>query len=303
MSIKQIKWDSAYAIDPDNIPDTLTPNKPLADLYEKLKASRRGWGYRYAMDSSKRGIVALRIFDITKSGDPIFLGGVTIERGRDHANCYAIRAPRINLARRATYKVDTNTKLVKIEDISRAVAVIKEYMYPETIEERIQKELARVRGFKDELARTLYAPIETMTATFTGYDRPSYSVTIDALVNTKTEFINDVFAEGATLESLRAKYDDARRMGAELQEQNTRRMNIINMMEKIHRVTNEGDVWAVRSMQGSAVGATGVYKTFEEMPEKIRNGVVALRMLGEGLHEGIGVNLDAGNVFWIYETE
>lgn len=301
---KKIAWADPLAFLPNELPVGVVCNNRLHDLYEKIK-NTRGWMFKYRVDYTKARTIALRIFATVPWGkDPVFLGGVTLTEGRDHKTCYAITSSRIKTERRAVYDISNNTKLVSVDALPRAVSLLKEVCYPETIEERINREKVVVEKLKTDKYASIYQQITRTSMDVTGWDtnKSIYSVSVDDLTNLHEHLVLDIFSD-VGLTALRAKYEDAYRKHAELKELHARAKRVMNMLEKVYRVHTEGGLHIVRTMHGSVMGQPVHYKTFEEMPEAVRNGVVALRMLGEGFHEDIGVSLDNGNVFWIYGKE
>lgn len=298
---RNVSWDDPLAYLPNELPAEFVRSKPLHDLYEKIK-NTRGWLFKYRVDVYKTKTIALRIFGaVPWRKDPVFIGGVTLISGRDGKVCYAINSNRIRTERRAVYSISNNTKLVSVNALPRAVSLLKEVCYPETVEERTQSELERIQEHVNKKYKNITDKINKVSMEATGWDlnKYGYGLGIHDLTRLHKSLVTDIFSE-VNLTALRAKYEEAHRKHAEIQELSSRAAHINRMLENTYRVHTEGGLYIVRTMQGSVVGPAVNYKTFEEMPESVRNGVAALRLLGEGFHEDIGVNLDGGNVFWIF---
>lgn len=304
----EIVWDDPLSYLPNELPAEFVRNKLLHDLYEKIK-NTRGWLFKYRVDVYKTETIVLRIFGaVPWRKDPVFIGGVTLINGRDGKVCYAINSNRIRTKRRVVYTISNNTKLVSVDALPRAVSLLKEVCYPETVEERAKSELERIQEHVNKKYKDITNKINNVSMEATGWDPNKYRYSLDIpdltrlihdLTRLHKSLVTDIFSE-VNLTALRAKYEEAYRKYAEIQELSSRAAHINRMLENTYRVHTEGGLYIVRTMQGSVMGPTVNYKTFEEMPEPVRNGVAALRLLGEGFHEDIGVNLDGGNVFWIF---
>lgn len=304
---KRVKWDDPLSFSPDNPGDfaNITKSNALSKLYDSIK-NTRGWKFKYRVDYNKTKIIALRIFaDAPSTGvsDPVFIGGVTIIAGRSGDPSYGITSNRIHNKRAPAAGVGINTKLVNVDHVARAVSVIKQYCYPETVEERAMGERLQIERLKADVTSKIYKEINAKISDVIGINTKSeYYLGLDEAAGLQKSIIDDIFND-YTLDVLRNKYEAKYQQHQQIKEMHARYNRVINMLEKVHRVHSERGLMVVRTMHGSVMGPAVEYKTFTDMPEKIRNAVAALRMLGEGFHEDIGVNLDNGDVFWVYGND
>lgn len=309
----EIKWGMGGTVPADQASNDVYIDENLKNLYAKLKSLPKKWAYQYRLSvntnptaDNPRRAIRLHVFDNSKPDKYVFLGAIGLTRGRNDNFSFAITAPRIQLERRATYGVDVKTRLVQVQDIPRAVSIIKSCFYPETIEERVDKERKEVVKLVNGVTHTITQEINNTYLSFIGYKGPVYSVSISDMAALKSAMLLALFDENTTLDTLRSQYESSLCQLQKITELQDRNNNLRRMLETSYRVSNEGDLWTVRTMQGSYLSPANTYKVFEDMPERVRNAVVALRMLGEGVHEGIGVNLtgaDDSEVFWIYDKE